>query len=128
MRSSLMNGEDFGSFKFLILKYRRGARQIIQPFCRIGSPIEIRSALFNLKKFSQNGKSTAESSGMLYNLMNDKEFGSFKFLILKPRSGDQIIQLFCRSGSPHEIRTPLLNLRQFLKTEKGTTHVECIQI
>ena len=47
---NLMNDEDFGSFKLLKLKYRRGD-QIIRRFCRIGFPQEIRSPLFDLRKF-----------------------------------------------------------------------------
>ena len=47
-----MNDEEFESLKFLELKYRRGD-QIIQPFCRIVSPQEIRSPLFNLGKFKK---------------------------------------------------------------------------
>ena len=58
-----MNDEEFDSVKFLELKYRRGD-QIIQPFCRIGSPQEIRSPLFNLMSFQKAEKSTAESYRM----------------------------------------------------------------
>ena len=119
MHSNLMNDEEFGSFKFLKLKYRRGD-QIIQPFCRIGSPQEIRSPLFNLMNFQKAEKGTAESYKMHWNLMNDKEFGSFKLLKLKYRRGDQIIQTFWRIGSPQEIRSPLFNLMNFQKPEKNT--------
>ena len=94
--------------------------QIVQPFCRIGSHQEIRSPLFNLKKFWKLDKSTAESCRMYWNLINDEEFGSFKCLILKYRRGNQIIQPFCRIGSPQEIRSPLFNLRKFSKTDKST--------
>ena len=114
-----MNDEEFGSFKFLKLKYRRG-EQIIRLFCRIGSLQEIRPPLFNLRKFQKFGKSTAESCRMHWNLMNDEEFGSFKFLKLKYRRGEQIIRLFCRIGSLQEIRPPLFNLRKFQKPEKST--------
>ena len=58
-----MNVEEFGSLKFLKLKYRRGD-QINQAFCRIGFPQEITSTLFNLKKFQKLEKSTAESCRM----------------------------------------------------------------
>ena len=54
-----MINEEFGSFKFLKLKYRMGD-QIIQPFCTIGSPQEIRSPLFTLRIFQETEKSTAE--------------------------------------------------------------------
>ena len=50
-----MNDEEFGSVKFLKLKYRRGD-QIFQPFCRIGSPEETRSSLSNLRKFKKLDK------------------------------------------------------------------------
>ena len=119
MNWNLQDDKEFGSLKFLKLKYRRGD-QIIQPFCRIGSPQEIRSPLFHLRKFEKTEKSTAESSRMHWNLPDDEEFGSLKFLKLKYRRGDQIIQLFCRIGSPQEIRSPLFHLRKFEKTEKGT--------
>ena len=36
MHWSLMNDEEFGSRKLLMLKYKRG-HQIIQTFCKIGS-------------------------------------------------------------------------------------------
>ena len=85
-----MNENEFGGFKFLKLKYRRGD-QIIQLFCRIGSLQEIRFSLFNLRRFQNLDKRTAESGRMYWNLLNDDEFGCFKFLKLKYRSGDQII-------------------------------------
>ena len=116
MHSNIINDEKFGSFKCLILKYRRGD-QIIQSFCRVGSPQEIRSPLFNLSKFWKPLKSTAELYRIHWNLMNDKKFGSFKCLILKYRRGDQIIQPFCRIGCLQEIRSPLFKVR---KTDKST--------
>ena len=76
-----MNDKEFGSFKFLKLKYRRGDK-IIQPFCRIGSPQEIRYPLINLMSFKKAEKSTAESYRTNSNLINDDEFGSLKFLKL----------------------------------------------
>ena len=111
----LMNDQEYGSFKFLKSKYRRGDK-IIQPFCRIGSPQAITSPLFNLKKFWKTEKSTAESCRIHWNLISDEEFGSFKVLKSKYRSGDQLIQPFCRIGSSQEIRLPLFNLKKFLKT------------
>ena len=113
-----MNDEEFESFKFLELKYRRGD-QIILLFCRIGSHQEIRSHLFNLRKFQKIEKSTGESIGTHWNPVNDEEFESFKFRELKYRRGDQIIQPFCRIGSHQEIRSPLFNLRKFQKIEKS---------
>ena len=119
MHWNLLDGEEFGSLKISKLKYRRGD-QIIQPFCRIGSTQEISCHLFNLRKFEKTEKSTAESCRMHWNLLDDEEFEWLKFLKLKYRSGDQIIQPFCRIGSPQEISSPLFNLRKFEKTEKIT--------
>ena len=79
---NLMNDKEFESLKSLELKYRRG-NQIIQSFCRIGSAPEIRSPLFNLKKFQNTDKSIGESFRTHWNLMNNEEFGSLKFLKLK---------------------------------------------
>ena len=45
-----MNDIEFGSFKLLKLKYRRGY-QIIQRFCRIGFPQEILSLYLICEKF-----------------------------------------------------------------------------
>ena len=41
-------------------------------------PQEISSLLFNMKNFSKTDKSTAESYRIDSNLINDKEFESFK--------------------------------------------------
>ena len=60
----------------------------------------IRSPLFNLYKFQDSEKSTPESWRMHWNVINDDEFGSIKLLKLKYRRGDQIIQTFCKIGSP----------------------------
>ena len=106
--------QKFGSFKCLTLKYRR-EDQKIQPFCRVGSPQEIRSPLFNLSKFWKPQKSIAELYRMHLNLMNDKKFGSFKCLMLKYRRGEQIIQSFCRIGSLQEIRSPPLQVEETFK-------------
>ena len=116
MHSNLLNDEEFGSLKFLKLKCRRGD-QIIQPFCRIGSSQDISSPFINLRKFLKTEKSTAESCRMHSNLLNDEEFGSLKFLKLKYRRGDQIIQPFCRIDPflpppPKENRSPLINLKK----------------
>ena len=85
-----------------------GGDQIIQLLCRIGSPQEISSPLINLRKFEKTEKSSAESCKMHWNLLDDEEFGRLKFLKLNYRRGDQIIQPFCRIGSPQEIRYPPL--------------------
>ena len=113
-----MNDEEFESLKFLELKYRMGD-EIIQPFWRIGSHQQIRSPLFNLRKFQKIEKSTGESCRTHWNLMNDEEFESLKFLELKYRRGDQIIEQFCKIGSAQEIRSPLFNLKKFQKIGKS---------
>ena len=116
---NLMNDKEFGCFKLLKLKCRKGD-QIIQAFYRIGSRQEIRSFLIKLMNFQKGEKSTAKSCRMNWNLMNDKEFGSFKLVKLKYKKGDQIIQSFCRIGSLQEIRSPFVNLSKFQKAEKST--------
>ena len=42
--------------------------------------------------------------------MDDEECGTIKYLKLKYRTGDQIIQTFYKIGSPPEIRSILFNL------------------
>ena len=116
---NLMIDEEFESLKFLELKYWRGD-QIIQPFCKIASHQEIRSLLFNLRKFQKIEKSRGESWSTHWNLMNDEEFESVKYLEFKYRRGVQIIQPFCRIGSHQEIWSPVFNLRKFQKIEKST--------
>ena len=100
-----MNGEEFGSTKFLKLKYRKGD-QIIQTFCKIGSPQILGPPSLICPNF-KSGKSTPESCRMPWNPMNDEKFGSLKLLKLKYRRGDQIIQIFCRIGSPQKLGHPV---------------------
>ena len=102
--------------------------QIIQTFCKIGLPLEIGSPLINLKKFQGSDKITPESWTVHWNLMNDKEFGSRKLLKLKYRRGDQIIQTFCKIGSPQKLGPPSLICRN-LKTlrEVLLNHTKCIE-
>ena len=56
--------------------------QIIQSFCRIGSPKKLRPSLFDLRKFYKSEKRTSESFKIYPNVMNGEEFRSFKFLKL----------------------------------------------
>ena len=92
-------------------------------------PQEIRSPLFHLRKFKKNDKSTAESCRMHWNLLNDQEFGSLKFLKLKYRRGDQMIRPFCRIGSPKKLGPPSFIWENFKKMTKVLlNHVECIEI
>ena len=125
---NLMNGEEFDSFKFLELKYRR-VDQTIQLFRRIGSHQEIRYPFLTLRKFQKIDKSTGESCRNHWNLINGEEFESLKFLELKYRKGDQIIQLFYRIGSHQQIRSPSLIWRYFKKLRKIlVNHVEPTEI
>ena len=73
-------------------------------------PKKMAHPLLNFKKCE---KSTAESCRTQSNLINDEDFSALNFLKLKHRRGNQIIQLFCRIGSPQEIRCPLFNLWNF---------------
>ena len=130
MHSNLMNDEEFPSKKVFKLEKRRGD-QIIQTFCKIGSPSppEIRYPFFNLYTFQDSSKSTPESCRIHWNVMNDEDIGSRKLLKLKYRSGDQIIQTFCKIGSPEKlgpsslICTNLKSLRQV-----HLHHTKCTEI
>ena len=55
-----MDVEENRPFRFLKLNYRLG-NQIIQSFCGIGLFQQIRSSLFNLRKFEESENSTFES-------------------------------------------------------------------
>ena len=68
----------------------------------------MKSLLFNLYKFENLEISTPESYKMHWNLMNDQKFGSKKVLKLKYRREDQIIQTFCKIGSPQKLGRPSL--------------------
>ena len=50
--------------------------------------------------------------------MNGKEFGSIELLRLKYRKGDQIIQTFCKIGSPQKLGPPSLISRNFKTLRK----------
>ena len=93
-------------------------------------PSEIRSPLFDLMKLEDSEKSTPESCTMHWNLMNDEEFEPVKLLKLKCRRVDQIIQTFCKIGSPLKFGPPpLFNLYKFQDSEKIiVNHAECIDI
>ena len=90
---------------------------------------EIRSPLFNLYKFQDSEKSLPHSCRMDWNLMNDEEFGSKKLLKLKYRRGDQIIQTFCKIGSPQKLGPPSLICRNFRTLRKVLlNHAEYIEM
>ena len=120
LKSNEWQNKEFGSLKLLKLKYRRGD-QIIQGFCRIDSPQEIRSPLFNLRKFKKTERSPAESCSK--STLKDSEWLRIWVLqiLIKIQKG-WFIQLFCRIGYPQEIKSPppppqptlpLFNLRIF---------------
>ena len=111
-----------------LAKYRRGD-QIIQTFYRIGSPQKLGPPSLICRNVKSLTKKSSESYGRLGNLMNDKEFGSLKVLKLKYRRGDQIIQTFCRIGSPQKLGSPSLIYRNFKSLRKVLrTQAECIEI
>ena len=120
IHSNVMNDAEIGSRKLLKLKYRMGD-QIIQTFC-------IRSSLFNLRKFQNCEESLLDSCRMDWNLMNDEEFRSKELLKLENRRGDQIIQTFCKIGSPQKLDPPSLICTN-LKTlrEVLLNHTKCIE-
>ena len=61
--------------------------------------------------------------------MNDKESGYLNILKFKYRRGDQMIQTFFSIGSPHELGSPLFNLKKFEKSKKlFVNHKECIEV
>ena len=92
-------------------------------------PQKIRSPLFNLQKLKDSEKSTPESCRMHWNLMNDKEFGSIKLSKLKYRRGHQIIQTFCKIGSPKKLGLPSLICRNFRTLRKVVLiHAEWTEI
>ena len=74
-----MNDEEFGSIKFLKLKYRRVDQIIETFFCRIGSPQKLGALSFvEISRAWQ--KKSSESYRTHGNLTNEEEFGSLKVL------------------------------------------------
>ena len=61
--------------------------------------------------------------------MNDKDFGFVKLLKLKYRRGDEIIQTFCRIGSPQKLGPPSLIFGNFKILRKVLlNHTDSIEI
>ena len=61
--------------------------------------------------------------------MKHEEFGCKKFLKLKYRKGDQIIERFCKIGSPQKLPPPSLISRNFNTLRKVLqNHAECIEV
>ena len=123
-----MNDEEFRSRNPLKLKYSL-EDQIIQTFFKIASPQKLGPPFLVSKNFQNSGKTTPESCRMHWNLRNDKEFVARKLLKLKYRRGDQIIQTFCKIGSPQKLGPPSLICRNFKTLRKVLlNHEECIEI
>ena len=84
-------------------------------------PPAIKSPLFNLYKFQNPERRTAESYKMHRNLMDDEEFGSIRLWRFKYRRGDQIIQTFWKIVSPSQkLNPPLFNLYKFENPERSS--------
>ena len=131
-----MNDYEFWSMKLLKLKYRR-RDEIIQNLCKIGSPQKLglpslicrnfktlRKVLLNYAEtfkieIQNRGPNKSDVLNLEYHaecieiLMNDYDFGSMKLLKLKQRRGDQIIQNFCKIGSPQKLGPLSLICRNF---------------
>ena len=61
--------------------------------------------------------------------MNDEEFRSRKVLKLKSRRGDQIIQTFCKIGSPQKLGPPCLICGNFKTLRKVLLiRAKCIEM
>ena len=61
--------------------------------------------------------------------MNGKEFGSLKVLKLKYSRVDQIIQTFCKIGSPQKLDISSLIWSNLTTLRKALlNHAECIEI
>ena len=128
MHWNIIKDDEFGSIKFLKLKYRRGD-EINQTFCKIASAQKLSPPLFNFYKSWDSEKSTPDSWRMHWNVTNGKEFGSTKLLKLKYRRGDQIIQNFCKIASPKKLGPHcliLINLNSLRKVLLN--HAVCIKI
>ena len=91
-------------------------------------PSEIRSSSLISRNFKTLRK-VLLNSRMHWNLMKDDQFGSIKFLKLKYRRGHQIIQTFCKIGSPQKLCRLSIICRNFKTLRKVLlNHSECIEI
>ena len=92
-------------------------------------PPEIGSPLFNFYKSEKAEKSTPESCRIHSNAMNDEEFGSIELLKFKYRKGDQLIETFCKIGSPQKLAPHSLICRNFRTLRKVfLIHAELTEI
>ena len=128
MDHSFWNWNRLKNPKLLKLKYRRGD-QIIQLFCRIGSPQEIRSSSLICRNF----KILEWSSWIMQNTLQSnewQEFWSLNVLKLKYRRSDEIIQPFCRIRPPFnkEGRPSLIHWNFKSLWKLHLNHAELIEI
>ena len=125
-----MKDEEFGFLKDIKLKNRsRGKGQIIQTFCRIGSPQKVAATSLICRNLKDLRKVLLIHAECIKIEKNDKEFGFMKVLKLKYRWGDQIIQTFCKIVSPEKLGPPSLISRNFKTLRKVIlNHRECMKI
>ena len=91
-------------------------------------PSEIESSSLISRNFKTLRK-VLLNSRMHWNLIKDDQFGSIKLLKLKYRRGHQIIQTFCKIGSPPKLCPLSIICRKFKTLRKVLlNHAECIEI
>ena len=123
-----MNDGEILPIKLIKLKHRRGDQKN-ETVCKIGSHHKLGPPSLSSRNFDDSQKSTADSSRMHWNLMNDKECGSIKVLKLKYKRGDQKVQTFSKIGSLQKLGPPSLICRNFKILRKVLlNHAECIKI
>ena len=59
-----------------MIEIQKEGDQIIQTFCKIGSPQKLGPPIFNLRKFQDCQKTSFDSRRNDWNLVNDEELGS----------------------------------------------------
>ena len=127
IHSNAMNDEELGSGKLYKLKDRMGDRTI-QTFWKIGSRKKLGSPSGICRNFTTL-RSLLDSCRMDWNIMNYEEFWSKKLLKLQYRRGEQIIQTFCKVGSPQKLAPPSLIRPNFRTLRKVLLiHAECIEM
>ena len=104
-----------------MIEIQKEGDQIIQTFCKIGSPQKLGPLIFNLQKFQDCQKTSPDSWRNDWNLVNDEEFGSIEILRLKYRRGDQIILTFCKIRSSQKLHLPIFNLQKLQDSEKSSS-------
>ena len=102
-----------------MIEIQKEGDQIIETFCKIGFPQKLVPPIFNLQKFQENQKTSADSGRNHWNLVNDEEFGSIEILRLKYRREPNIFDIH-QSWFPSQIRSPLFDFKKFQDSEKST--------